>query len=432
MIELHRSLCACAFLLCHCSKHKRRLVIVSGVLVVLVWAGLSAVWWTFYYYGKAYAFQTGRQKLQTGLRACGVWSVCAKIEKRRRQTRHIRTMFKEIVLQEAQRRVQIARRLKELAGGKWFSSELSELLDALDEEERAATDHLRDVRSTMSLTLLDVSSEVMAKVCTYFDEYDLVNLGLTCKHFGMAQAGQAISAISLVEESARQIFNHAATDGDRASLPRYDGESNIAYLRQLYLMRRPLLFDRTFGEGTITRNAVVSTGKPSVSAIGSHVMRAGKHFTLFSIDCGNTYGPELSVHVGVMRPIQFDTVYEYTFSPLFLGSEDYNPRDQRTACWGRSEIHCCSFWFGSGECWSTDWTVYEPESCGWEGLSAWDDTKAEVGLLLDLDRGTLSAYDGSLKLGVMKEGLEGEYSWFTEIEEHNCTVSIERCPLPSG
>ncbi|EJK52403.1 hypothetical protein THAOC_28323, partial [Thalassiosira oceanica] len=73
-------------------------------------------------------------------------------------------MFKEIVLQEAQRRVQIARRLKELAGGKWFSSELSELLDALDEEERDATDHLRDVRSTMSLTLLDVSSEVMAKV----------------------------------------------------------------------------------------------------------------------------------------------------------------------------------------------------------------------------------------------------------------------------
>lgn len=75
-----RSLCACAFLLCHCSKHKRRLVIVSGVLVVLVWAGLSAVWWTFYYYGKAYAFQTGRQKLQTGLRACSC-GVSVEIEK---------------------------------------------------------------------------------------------------------------------------------------------------------------------------------------------------------------------------------------------------------------------------------------------------------------------------------------------------------------
>ena len=78
----------------------------------------------------------------------------------------------------------------------------------------------------MSMTLLDVNGEVMAKVCTYFDEHDLVNLGLTCRHFGLAQAGHAAS---FVEETARQMFNHAATDSDRAALPRYEGEISHTY-----------------------------------------------------------------------------------------------------------------------------------------------------------------------------------------------------------
>ena len=64
-------------------------------------------------------------------------------------------------------------------------------------------------------------------------------------------------------------------------------------------------------------------------------------------------------------------------------------------------------------------------------MSNWDGTNEEIGLLLDLDQGTLTAYDGSMKLGVMKEGLGGEYSWFTQIEEENCAVSIMRRSPPS-
>jgi len=159
-------------------------------------------------------------------------------------------------------------------------------------------------------------------------------------------------------------------------------------------------------------------------------MRAGKHFALFIVGY-EELGP--SVHVGVVRPIQMDmNDVGDTFSPLYIGA--YNPRDQRTARWGTSEIHCCSFWLGSGRCWSTEWPrpYHEPDIYEWEGRITWNNSpKEKVGLLLDLDQGTLTAYDGSIKLGVIKEGLGGEYSWFTHIEEEKCSVSMERHPLPS-
>ena len=347
-------------------------------------------------------------------------------------------MFKEIVLQEAQRRVHFARRLKDL-----FSSDLSELSAALDEEERAAASHLLELRSTTSLALTRISGEVVVKVCSYFDEYDLVNLGLTCKQFGQAQAG----AMSLVEESARQIFNRVTTDdkrtGLRAALPRREGESNLTLLHHLCQMLHPLWFGQIFGDGDITCNTIASTltddhaeqtrfaVNGGVTAIANdHVMRAGKHFTLFSV-LHNT-GDHPQVNVGVVRPIQFDDPGNMNdFSPLYI--RNYNPLDQCTARWGTSEIHCCSLFFNSGRCYSTDWTVPMAEGCNWEGMSNWDDNfvRKDVGLLLDLVQGTLTAYDGNMKLGVIKEGLGGEYSWFAHVEERRCTVSIHRLYLPS-
>ena len=48
-----------------------------------------------------------------------------------------------------------------------------------------------------------------------------------------------------------------------------------------------------------------------------------------------------------------------------------------------------------------------------------------IGLLLDLDKGNLTVYMNNSKLGVMKEGLSGEYSWFASISNEN-SVPIER------
>ena len=51
-----------------------------------------------------------------------------------------------------------------------------------------------------------------------------------------------------------------------------------------------------------------------------------------------------------------------------------------------------------------------------------------IGLLLDLEEGTLSAYLDGVRLGVVTDRrLEGEYCWFvTAYSTEQCQVSIER------
>ena len=103
-------------------------------------------------------------------------------------------MFKEIVLEEAKRRVHFARRLKDL-----FSSDLSELSAAIDEEGRAAARHLLELRSTTSLALTKISGEVVVKVCllkysTYtvrhneaFDDKNYIDPPVAYTHFKLTK-----------------------------------------------------------------------------------------------------------------------------------------------------------------------------------------------------------------------------------------------------
>jgi len=55
--------------------------------------------------------------------------------------------------------------------------------------------------------------------------------------------------------------------------------------------------------------------------------------------------------------------------------------------------------------------------------------RAKIGLLLDLDEGTLTAYKDGRRLGVMKTGLTGVYSWSIEVNR-NHEIAIQRLALP--
>ena len=61
----------------------------------------------------------------------------------------------------------------------------------------------------------------------------------------------------------------------------------------------------------------------------------------------------------------------------------------------------------------------------------------ELGLLLDLDEGTLTVYKDGTRLGVMMDGLSGEYTWVVEITaqangspDGQNAVRIERAHIP--
>jgi len=76
---------------------------------------------------------------------------------------------------------------------------------------------------------------------------------------------------------------------------------------------------------------------------------------------------------------------------------------------------CVSSWDGSNK--RESWK-------GMEGASP-----DEIGMLLDLDEGTLSVYKNEEKLGVMKTGLAGPYCWVASMLKGE-QVTIERGVVP--
>ena len=62
---------------------------------------------------------------------------------------------------------------------------------------------------------------------------------------------------------------------------------------------------------------------------------------------------------------------------------------------------------------------------GWEATASGD----ELGMLLDLDEGTLSVYKNSRKLGVMRRGLAGPYCWVVSLHR-GAQVTIKRGMVP--
>ena len=95
--------------------------------------------------------------------------------------------------------------------------------------------------------------------------------------------------------------------------------------------------------------------------------------------------------------------------------------------WGTSDVNCCAYDCGTGVCYWSDWS--DCDDTEWKGIEGLDED-GTIGLLLDLDEGTLSVYKNRRRLGVMKSGLSGEYCWFTSMSSRGQTVSIEKVALP--
>ena len=53
-----------------------------------------------------------------------------------------------------------------------------------------------------------------------------------------------------------------------------------------------------------------------------------------------------------------------------------------------------------------------------------------IGLLLDLDEGTLTVFKNGRRLGVMKDGLGGKYVWFVTVYS-GCTISMFKVQTPN-
>ena len=54
-----------------------------------------------------------------------------------------------------------------------------------------------------------------------------------------------------------------------------------------------------------------------------------------------------------------------------------------------------------------------------------------IGMLLDLDQGSMTVYKNDERLGVMATGLSGEYSWAVSMYYEGLSARVEAAALPA-
>jgi len=270
------------------------------------------------------------------------------------------------------------------------------------------------------------NSDALSKVISYLPSVDLLKLAVTCKRFGIASGSRS----SLIEESTRIAIHDIATEEQLAALPHYDGENSLADYHYLQLLREPLLFDQLVGDieyVDMDKSCVKHNGGMHLATtFSNNILRGGKHYVTFVMFYTNYHS-----YIGVMRPGQANqNVYGYPCGPHFYRNfSPYNNYNDNNI--HNNNVHCCLYGTNDGTSYSSNWLDGTPLSKsfetwdGREGMSSGD----EIGMLLDLDEGSLSMYKNGRKLGVMKRGLAGPYCWVVSIAKGS-RVTIKRGTIP--
>ena len=156
-------------------------------------------------------------------------------------------------------------------------------------------------------------------------------------------------------------------------------------------------------------------------------MRAGKHYASFESFKYFRSGYENSVMMGVMRPGQANTkAIGYPFYNIFY--DHFSQNTGHGECNNNNNVQCCMYYAANGASYFSDWAGSNENEISWEGMEtmSFDD---ELGMLLDLDEGTLSVYKNGRKLGVIKSGLAGPYCWVVSMQV-GAHVGIKRGTIP--
>ena len=115
--------------------------------------------------------------------------------------------------------------------------------------------------------------------------------------------------------------------------------------------------------------------------------------------------------LGVMRPGEAMESAEY--NPLLPSFYDHFTQRKGSLQYNNS-VNCCMYSSVNGRCHSHNRGEDNSDTQTWDGMEELS-SPFKIGMLLDLDEGTLSVYINGRKLGVMKRGLAGHYCWVVAI-----------------
>jgi hypothetical protein len=183
---------------------------------------------------------------------------------------------------------------------------------------------------------------------------------------------------SIVQEAARRQLMKCSAQ-EQGWVPRRGRESWLGLMWEVQVLRRSAVFGRSHESITLSEGGAVATngaGDYSIRVAASKaVMRAGRHFAQFTVEDG------MYMYFGVIRP-GWDVE----------GGESVYHVDGH-----------CLYYTGDGS--------HMPGHRNWEGRQGAHEEGDRIGMLLDLDQGTMTVYKNDERLGVMATGLSGEYSW---------------------
>lgn len=202
--------------------------------------------------------------------------------------------------------------------------------------------------------------------------------------------------LSIVEEAARRLWG-VGTEQERGWTPRRLDESWVRLLHEVEQLRLPLVFSIYNTDDVILsnngRSIEISEDYGSseyVSACcGRHVMRAGRHYATFS-------GELVCSLMGITH------------------ADHLLPADPES-------FH---FWGVDGVLVKNSHTAPVNKGIYWPGMQDIEDGD-EVGLLLDLDQGSLAVYINGERRGlIVPEGLRGPYVWSLEMYADSSSPAI--------
>jgi hypothetical protein len=202
---------------------------------------------------------------------------------------------------------------------------------------------------------------------------------------------------SIAEEVARRWIADC-TEQERGWVPRRGPESWLGLVWEVEVLRRGAVFGRSHELITLSEGGAVATravSDYSRTAASKAVMRAGVHYAQFTVEHGYMW-------FGVIRP-------------------GWDVEGGRNAF--NEDAHCF---------YATVNGYSYPGCQEWEGIQGAREDGDCIGLLLDLDQGTMTVYKNDERLGVMATGLSGEYSWAVALYGQGAGARIDATELPAA
>jgi hypothetical protein len=218
-----------------------------------------------------------------------------------------------------------------------------------------------------------------------------------------AAAQQQADTWTIIEEAARQWIA-ACTDQERGWVPRRGRESWLGLMWEVQVLRRGAVFGRSDFLITLSEGGSVATrvmGNYSRTAASKAVMRAGHHYAQFTVVA------EVVMHG----------------SDMFFGV--IRPGWDVEGGQGAQRV--------DGHCFYSTWDgLRYPGHHSWEGRQRAREEGDRIGMLLDLNQGTMTVYKNDERLGVMATGLSGEYSWAVSLHGFARGARIDAPELPAA